>query len=256
VHWGVFRIAHTRTAATPHTTQNLSTGEASDLPVAGLFYGIGHRPNSDLFTKWIETDAKGYVVVSHGASTNVDGVFSAGDLHDPEWRQAVTAAGSGCMAALSAERYLTETGLATEFKTAQSPSDEAPAASDAASPSGSDDTFDVVVDKHRGQFALRKLYHASDRPIVVLYTSSSCGPCKSLKPILNKVIDEYPGRVHYVEINIEDDPEIAEAAGVAGTPTMQLFKDKARVKSVPGVKSKSDYRKMIEEAMGPVLQTA
>jgi thiol-disulfide isomerase/thioredoxin len=97
-------------------------------------------------------------------------------------------------------------------------------ASDAASPSGSDDAFDVVVDKHRGQFALRKLYHASDRPIVVLYTSSSCGPCKTLKAILNKVIDEYPGRVHYVEMNIEDDPEIAEAAGVAGTPTMQLFK--------------------------------
>lgn len=73
---------------------------------------------------------------------------------------------------------------------------------------------------------------------------------RSLKPILNGVMDEYKGRIHYVEIDIEVDPEIAEAAGVAGTPTFQLFKDKEQIVSVAGVKLKREYRSFINEALG------
>jgi thiol-disulfide isomerase/thioredoxin len=60
--------------------------------------------------------------------------------------------------------------------------------------------FDINADKHRGQFALRKLYHESDRLIAVLYTAPSCGPCRSLKPIFNGVVNEFKGRIHYVEV--------------------------------------------------------
>lgn len=63
------------------------------------------------------------------------------------------------------------------------------------------------------------------------------------------MVQEYSGKIHYVEIDIEQDPEIAEAAGVNGTPTMQLFRDKERVQNVPGVKQKSQYRQMIEAAL-------
>lgn len=128
---------------------------------------------------------------------------------------------------------------------AEQPKPAADAASDTA------DTFDISKDKHRGQYALRRLYHESDRPIAVLYTSPTCGPCRTLKPIFNSVVAEYTGKIHYVEIDIEQDPEIAEAAGVNGTPTMQLFKDKERVQNVPGVKQKSQYRQMIEAALEP-----
>lgn len=116
-------------------------------------------------------------------------------------------------------------------------------------PSDTAETFDITKDKHRGQYALRRLYHESTRPIAVLYTSPTCGPCRSLKPIFNSVLDQYAGKVHYVEIDIEQDPEIAEAAGVNGTPTMQLFKDKERVANLPGVKQKSQYRELIESAL-------
>lgn len=241
----------------------------------------------------IETDGEGYVVVRHGAQTNVEGVFAAGDLHDTEWRQAVTAAGSGCQAALAAERYLSATGLAQEFSQApveevggfggagrgatgaaghshglacpppppsacpSSPSLPSPPAARpqkygatedtrAASSSGADteETFDPAADKHKGQFALRKLYHSSERPLIVLYTGGrggrsgaggmgatlcqagqqgravgacrggrpwealppsaaallvaaapTCGPCRTLKPILGKVVDEFAGKV-------------------------------------------------------------
>jgi thioredoxin reductase (NADPH) len=107
------------------------------------------------------------------------------------------------------------------------------------------DSFDISEDRHRGQYALRKLYHESDRVIAVLYTSPSCGPCRTLKPIFSSVMNEYAGRVHYVEIDIEADSEVAEAAGVNGTPTVQFFKNKARLDSMPGVRMKKDYRAII-----------
>lgn len=82
-------------------------GEVFDIAVDGFFLAIGHHPNSDLFAGWLETDSNGYIVTDGKTTrTSVDGVFAAGDVQDPMYRQAVTAAASGCMAALDAERFL------------------------------------------------------------------------------------------------------------------------------------------------------
>ena len=91
---------------------NNKTGEKMELAVKGFFVAIGHQPNSDIFKDWLQMDEAGYVITTPGtAKTNVEGVFAAGDVQDKIYRQAVTAAGSGCMAALDAERYLSEKGL-------------------------------------------------------------------------------------------------------------------------------------------------
>nr|POF11133.1 thioredoxin reductase ntrc [Quercus suber] len=141
----------------------------------------GHSPNSQLLDGQVELDRSGYVLVEEGtAKTSVEGLFAAGDVQDHEWRQAITAAGSGCVAALSVERYLVSKDLLIEFH----------------------------------QYALRKLYHESPSLICVLYTAPTCGPCRTLKPILSKLIDEFDQIVHFVEIDIEEDLEIAEAAGI------------------------------------------
>jgi len=86
--------------------------EQVDIAIDGFFLAIGHKPNSDVFRPWLETDEVGYIkTINNTPLTNVPGVFAAGDVADPHYRQAITAAGSGCKAAIEAERYLAEKGV-------------------------------------------------------------------------------------------------------------------------------------------------
>jgi thioredoxin reductase (NADPH) len=96
------------------SVRNLRTGEERKIPVGGLFVAIGHEPNTSIFKGQLELDDRGYIVLTKNTRTSVDGVFAAGDVHDYRYRQAITAGGFGCMAALDVERWLVEirgTGL-------------------------------------------------------------------------------------------------------------------------------------------------
>ena len=90
------------------------TGEHRTMPLEGLFIAVGYRPNTEAFRDWLEVDAKGYLVPKDGTGTVIEGVFVAGDVHDHRYRQAVTAAGAGCAAAIDAERWLEVAGIVEE----------------------------------------------------------------------------------------------------------------------------------------------
>lgn len=224
------------------------TGEERDLSVRGLFYAIGHTPNTKLFQNYLELDSVGYIVVKPGTvETSLEGVYAAGDVQDHEYRQAISAAGTGCMAALSAERWLSANNLIQEYHQkaeAEQPTQETETERETVA--DTPETFDLNATRHVGGYALRKLFHESDRLIMVKYVSPTCGPCHTLKPILNKVADEYEGKIHFVEIDIAAEPDIAQNAQVTGTPTVQFFKDKELVKEMKGVKQKSEFRQVID----------
>ncbi len=93
--------------------KNIKTDEARQVDVAGIFYAIGHTPNTSIFNGQLDLDDAGYIKLKSGTQeTNIEGVFAAGDVHDHKYRQAITAAGTGCAASLEAERWLAEKGLA------------------------------------------------------------------------------------------------------------------------------------------------
>lgn len=95
------------------TIQNVNTKKLEKREAAGVFFAIGHNPNTSFLKGQLDTDAQGYLIVKQGSmATNIEGVFAAGDVQDKIYRQAVSAAGTGCMASLDAERYLTANGLA------------------------------------------------------------------------------------------------------------------------------------------------
>jgi thioredoxin reductase (NADPH) len=227
-----------------------NSGESRELAVRGLFYAIGHTPNTRLLQGQLEQDPRGYLVTAAGRpETSVDGVFAAGDVADAEWRQGVTAAGSGCQAALAAERWLSHHNLAVTVH--HNPVDPAEVGEPQVTAISDGANFNPDALWQKGAYALRRLYHESERPLLVVYTSPSCGPCHVLKPQLKRVLEELGGRALGVEIDIDADQEIAVQAGVSGTPTVQLFHGKELRQQWRGVKQRSEFRQAIEALLTP-----
>ena len=222
-----------------------TSGQGQTLAVKGLFYAIGHTPNTGLVAGQIELDSQGYLQVRSGRpETSVEGVFAAGDVADTEWRQGITAAGSGCQAALAAERWLTHHDLAVTVS--HNPVDPAPAGEPVRTAISDEATYDPSALWQKGGYALRKLYHDCEKPLLVVYSSPSCGPCHVLKPQLKRVLADFGGAAQGVEIDIETDQAIAEQAGVTGTPTVQLFFRKELKQQFKGVKQRSEFKAAIE----------
>ncbi len=225
-----------------------NTNIEEEILAKGLFYAIGHTPNTSLFSEQLKRDSKGYIITKSGRpETSLEGVFAAGDVADSEWQQGVTAAGSGCKAALAAERWLTKNDLASFVeREVLEPSEslEAKPIEDS-----NHENFDASKTWQKGSYALRKLYHETEKPLFVIYTSSSCGPCHILKPQLKRVLNESEGKALGVEIDIETEQQIAKQAGINGTPTIHLFKQKELRNEWKGVKQRSVFKEALDKLL-------
>jgi len=222
------------------TVRNVKSGAERILPATGLFVAIGHDPRNELVRGVIDLDEAGYVLVNgRTTATNVQGVFACGDLVDSRYRQAITAAGSGCAAALDAQHFLdeladAEAGSAVDETAA---SDAGAAAAVVSAPvAATEDTFQAEVIQ-------------SDVPVVVDFWATWCPPCRAVAPILDELAEEYAGRVKIVKVDTDENPNLAMAYGVTSIPTMNFFKSGELVKSVVGARPKPALTALIDEVI-------
>ena len=108
VPYGIERPVHDASGLTGIIVKHVETGKIEEIKLDGLFMAIGHTPNSGIFRDFVDTDENGYIITTHHRQTKTPGVFSAGDISDSEFRQAITAAGMGCQAAIQALRFSEE----------------------------------------------------------------------------------------------------------------------------------------------------
>ena len=239
--------------------RNPISGKSNDiLALDGLFLAIGSRPNSAMFTEQLLRDKQGYVTVVHDQQTTVPGVFAAGDVCDPVYKQAVTSAGDGCRAALQAQEFLTGIGFdAATYWACFDSSPKVPVYEDVQvqkaqkqiAVSGSTGMTEVTSKSH-----LAQLIAKHPKGLVIDVAAPLCISCQAMEPVMNNLSAQFGSRIGFVHADIShnnvDAGDIEQLVGGAGITTMPTFifvKDGKEVHRFEGEKPQHEVEDLVQK---------
>ncbi len=191
-------------------------GKERDFALDGLFLAIGSRPNTQIFQDVLKLDEKGYIALQRDQETSISGVYAIGDIVDPVYKQAISAAGDGAKAALQAQQYVSDrtNGLITKRKPSR--------------PIQSIPTENDVIEVYSYE-QFEKELKVSDVPVVVDFYASWCGPCKRLSPMLESSANQLSGRVKFLKVNVDKLNDLSSSYEVRAMPTVLLFDSSGKV---------------------------
>ncbi len=224
--------------------QDTKTNEQREMLVDGIFLAIGSRPNTDLFKEQIELDARGFVVLKDHQAASVPGVFAAGDVSDPHFVQAVTAAGDGCRAALQVKKYLE----AIEYNVLPVPEKIAEKSTPVAVKTTDQQPVprQVVSTVHgmieiENEQMFKDIIVASRQPVLLDMFAAWCLPCQRMMPIVEKLAKEFDGKIVFAKLNvsnknmnIEKLTPLIHGKAVYSVPTFIFIKNGKEVKRIEG----------------------
>lgn len=199
------------------THLNLTTSQ--DLEVDGVFVAIGANPNSEILKTQLELDDYGYVNLVKDQQTSVPNVFAIGDIVDPVYKQAISAAGDGAKAALQVEHYL---ATHVSEKTINDPTD-------AKIVQMANSTKDEVIQDIATREAFYSAIGEGSTPLVVDFYSPYCGPCKQLNSKLEQMAEKYSGKARFIKVNVTQLSELASNYNVFSLPTVMIFDSQGKM---------------------------
>lgn len=206
--------------------------ESSDFSLDGLFLAIGSRPNTELFKNQLKLDEAGYILLEKDLQTSIEGVYAVGDIVDPVYKQAISAAGDGAKAAIQAQKYLSDraNGLIAQKKSkgktpppaaieiAQNKEVSKPSI---ASPLG------VIEINSKEQFET-ELNNAST-PVLVDFYAKWCGPCKQVTPLFERTANEFSGKVKFLKVNVDQFYALSQIYQITAMPTVLVLDTKGSI---------------------------
>jgi len=215
----------------------LKSGRAAprEFSLDGLFLAIGSRPNSTIFQKALDLDARGYIALKKDQETSIPGVYAIGDIADPVYKQAISAAGDGAKAALQSQQFLMEKSnrliaLKKEEKTA---------------PCNKEEVTEILSSEH-----LKRELKDAHSPVLVDFYAPWCNPCKRLSPIIESSAQRLAGKMKFLKVDVDKARELSHSYEIQSMPTALLFDESGKV-----VERKTGTEQIVEllEQLGSTL---
>jgi thioredoxin reductase (NADPH) len=238
------------------TVHDAKANKKYELAVDGLFLAIGSQPNTRLFKRQLELDDRGYLMLNEHQGTSKQGIYAIGDVADPQFRQAITAAGSGCRAALQAQEFLQKVGFDVAAHTVKDEKifQEKPASSNEVKISQERTKPEKKLVKSDGKVIAIKnedhfkqvVLNASVLAVVDFY-ATWCGPCRLMAPILDGLAQVFAGKVVFAKVNVDSFGPLATSFGIRGIPTLVFVKKGHEVKRIVGLQNIQQLKVQIEK---------